>query len=318
MAAAQNPLTLPDLSAYRVLATDLDGTLLRADHSVSDRTREILQEGIASGIRVVFVTGRPPRWMPAVGVEAGHFGTAICANGAVVIDMETESITANRPMLGETMTEVVGAATDLFSDDASIGAEQALVGPIQNSRLVHDAKFLPPGMYRTLAHRATQLPVTEIVQQPGIVKMMVRLPGAVADADAAAAALETLIGDQATITFSSKTHQLLEIAPPQVTKASALAALVTTWGLSSQDVVAVGDMPNDLPMIAWAGHGFAVASAHPALLAVCQSVAPDPEHDGVAQILAAMIAAQRDPVEIFDAPLAKPSFNCQAPTTSCN
>jgi hypothetical protein len=70
--------------AYLV-ATDLDGTLLRRDFSVSDRTRRALQDAAAAGVEVVYATGRPPRWLAEVYAETGFEPITVCANGALTL-----------------------------------------------------------------------------------------------------------------------------------------------------------------------------------------------------------------------------------------
>eukprot|EP01032_Pedospumella_encystans_P003340 gene3340-3944_t len=86
------------------------------------------------------------------------------------------------------------------------------------------------------------------------------------------------------ITWSSSTS-LLEISAPGVTKASTLALLCDELGVGAADVVAFGDMPNDLPMLGWAGTAYAMANAHPDVLGVAHHVAPHHDEDGVAQVL---------------------------------
>lgn len=75
---------MPAPGAPRVVATDLDGTLLRPDGSVSARTRDVLRRLDDDGVRVVFVTARPPRWLPMLADLAGQHGTAVVLNGAAV------------------------------------------------------------------------------------------------------------------------------------------------------------------------------------------------------------------------------------------
>jgi hydroxymethylpyrimidine pyrophosphatase-like HAD family hydrolase len=70
-----------------------------------------------------------------------------------------------------------------------------------------------------------------------------------------------------------------------VSKASTLEQLIDEEGLTASDVVAFGDMPNDVEMIAWAGHGVAVANAHPEVLAVADEVTGTNDADGVAEVL---------------------------------
>ncbi|MGZ6753442.1 MAG: HAD family hydrolase, partial [Nocardioides sp.] len=71
-----------------------------------------------------------------------------------------------------------------------------------------------------------------------------------------------------------------------VTKASTLALLCADLGVTADDVVAFGDMPNDLPMLAWAGTSYAMADAHPTVTAAADHVAPGHDEDGVARVLA--------------------------------
>jgi hydroxymethylpyrimidine pyrophosphatase-like HAD family hydrolase len=94
------------------------------------------------------------------------------------------------------------------------------------------------------------------------------------------------VGDQATPTWT--TDHLMEISARGVTKGGALAALCDRLGVASQEVVAFGDMPNDLPMLAWAGTSYAMANAHESVRATADHVAPANTDDGVAVVLAGL------------------------------
>ena len=93
----------------RLVATDLDGTIVRSDGSISDRTRETLARVEQAGAVLVLVTGRPPRWMPPVVEALGHRGLAICANGAVVYDLHTGTVVRHSPMSPEDAADVIEA-----------------------------------------------------------------------------------------------------------------------------------------------------------------------------------------------------------------
>src|SRR3712207_3885891 len=84
--------TLEGMAPPRLVASDLDGTLVRSDGTVSDRTRAALEAVEAAGSVLVLVTGRPPRWMHPVVEATGHRGIAVCANGALVYDLHTERV----------------------------------------------------------------------------------------------------------------------------------------------------------------------------------------------------------------------------------
>jgi hydroxymethylpyrimidine pyrophosphatase-like HAD family hydrolase len=87
----------------------------------------------------------------------------------------------------------------------------------------------------------------------------------------------------------SPTHSsgraLIEMSAHGVTKASALAALAEGHEIKPADVIAFGDMPNDLPMLRWAGTSYAVANAHAEVLAAVDHVTAANNDDGVARIL---------------------------------
>src|SRR4051794_16899338 len=82
----------------RLIASDLDGTLLRSDDSVSTRTRAALEAVEEAGLLLVLGAGRPPRWMPPVVEATGHRGLAICANGALVYDLAEERVVQEDPI----------------------------------------------------------------------------------------------------------------------------------------------------------------------------------------------------------------------------
>jgi hydroxymethylpyrimidine pyrophosphatase-like HAD family hydrolase len=97
------------------------------------------------------------------------------------------------------------------------------------------------------------------------------------------------IGDVVSLTCSSR-GGLLEASAAGVSKASTLATLVADLGHGAEDVVAFGDMPNDIPMLAWSRHGVAVANAHPDVLAVADEVTSSNDDDGVAVVLERLLA----------------------------
>src|SRR4051812_7152741 len=84
--------------APRLVATDLDGTIVRRDLTISDRTVAALQGVEALGVPVVLVTGRPARWMAEVADRLGHTGLGVCANGAVLYDLHTEQVVSTEPL----------------------------------------------------------------------------------------------------------------------------------------------------------------------------------------------------------------------------
>jgi hydroxymethylpyrimidine pyrophosphatase-like HAD family hydrolase len=92
------------------------------------------------------------------------------------------------------------------------------------------------------------------------------------------------VGERATPTWT--VDRLIEISAPGVTKGGALAELCGRLEVAADEVVAFGDMPNDVPMLRWAGTSYAVANAHPDAIASASHRAPANHDDGVAVVLA--------------------------------
>ena len=106
-----------------------------------------------------------------------------------------------------------------------------------------------------------------------------------------------VLAGAAEVVHSDPANHMLEISAPGVNKASALAWLAAELGVSAAEVVAFGDMPNDVPMLVWAGAGYAMTGGHPEALAAASGQAPPCAQDGVAQVLERLLVAPRVAVE---------------------
>ena len=267
------PAPMPDLA---MVASDLDGTLLDGDGALSMRSAAALDAARARGVEVVAVTGRPPRWLAPLSVALGG-GLAVCANGAVVWDLARSravAVHALEPADVEEIAAVLAAALP----GAAVALE-TLAGFRRTPGYV-----LRPGAVEVVE----PAPIAELLaQDPQVVKVLVRHPGATCDA--LLASVRDRVAHLGEPTHSGAGTGLVEISARGVSKAGTLAALAAGCGISAQGVVAFGDMPNDLPMLAWAGTSWAMANAHPEVLAVADHVAPAHTEDGVAQVVEALL-----------------------------
>ncbi len=262
--ATAGPITL--------VATDLDGTLVRTDGTISDRSRRALQATERSGRTVVFVTGRPPRWMHEVAEATGHTGLAICANGALRYDLHTEQVVGGSPLDPATMAKVAARL-------------RAAIPGLAFAVEYGDAFAHEPTYHHTydLGVDAVIGEVEQIVELTAA-KMLARHRELHPD-ELLALAVEAA-GDLATFTHSATAADgLLEISAYGVTKASGLAELAAERGIPAAEVLAFGDMPNDLAMLEWAGHSVAVANAHPSVREAADEVTASNDEDGVALVL---------------------------------
>ncbi|QCB94275.1 HAD family hydrolase [Cellulomonas shaoxiangyii] len=273
-------MTTPPRTAPRIVASDLDGTLLAPDGTVSARTVAALAACADAGVVVVFVTARPHRWLVELAPHVAGHGVAICANGASVVDVGAQRVLEQHGMDRDRVAAVAARLRAVWGADVHLAAESA-------------RGFAAERAFVSAHERPAGSPVAariEDVADPTTLKLLVRVRGAVpaAGPDGFVAALQEAVGDLAHVSTSvsgTGTEALGEIAAPGVTKAATLARWAARQDVPADDVWAVGDAPNDLPMLTWAGRSFAVANAHPHVRAVVDEVVPSNADDGVAHVL---------------------------------
>lgn len=267
----------PDL-----VASDVDGTLLDPTERVTDRTARVISRVLASGTPFVLVSGRPPRWIPRVAEAAGLTGYAVCANGASVYDIGADEVLHVRNLSPMRLHDVVHAV-EAALPDIRVAAERTVVGRHQPEPFAIEPGFRNPwGNPNGETDSPDLAPRAEVIGKPAT-KLLIRHPGMTSDR--MAEVVETVLADMALeVTYSSNSG-LLEISESGVTKASGLEWVCAALDIDPEKVVAFGDMPNDVPMLGWAGHGVAMANAHDDLLAVADEVTAPNSEDGVAQVL---------------------------------
>ena len=268
----------------RLIATDLYGTLLRDDKTVSDRTIAALAAAEQAGVEVFFVTGRPARWMDVVSGHVHGHGLAICANGAAVVDLHRGGLVLEvRPLLRPDALAVVAALRA-----AAPGTSFA----VELTTGIHYEPGYPPFH---LDPGATVAAAEKLLAQDAqdadrpVLKLLAHHPELTPD-DYLAVAREAA-GAYASFTRSSPTA-LLEISGLGVSKASTLAHCCAERGIAPDEVVAFGDMPNDVEMLSWAGASYAMANAHPDVLAATSARTVANNEDGVAVVIERILARQ--------------------------
>lgn len=261
-----------------LIATDVDGTLLDEDERVTPRTRQAVQAAVAAGVQFVLATGRPPRWVPPVVEALGFAPMAVCANGAVIYDPDQDRIISARTLDIDVLTELAEMATRVIP---GVGLAVERVG-----RTAHDAatpQFVSsPGYeHAWLNPDNTEVSLEDLLSAPAV-KLLIRKAGA--RSSDMAAELAKHIGLQGDITYSTN-NGLIEINPLGTSKATGVEEVARPLGITAEDVVAFGDMPNDVPMLLWAGHGVAMGNAHPDAIAAANEVTATNADDGLARVL---------------------------------
>ncbi|TPG29680.1 HAD family hydrolase [Mycolicibacterium hodleri] len=261
-----------------LIATDVDGTLLDEDELVTSRTRAAVLAAVAAGTQFVLATGRPPRWIAPVVDALGFAPMAVCANGAVLYDSATDRILSAQTLSVEVLTELAEVATRVIPG-AGLAVERV-------GRSAHDAatpQFLSsPGYeHAWLNPDNTEVSLADVLEAPAV-KLLIRKAGA-RSADMAAA-LAPHVGLGGDLTYSTN-NGLIEVVPLGVSKATGVDEVARPLGITAEDVVAFGDMPNDIPMLLWAGLGVAMGNAHPEAKAAADEVTTPNSDDGLARVL---------------------------------
>ncbi|MFJ8541726.1 HAD family hydrolase [Streptomyces sp. NPDC093586] len=256
---------------YRLIATDLDGTLLRGDDTISSRTREALAAATAAGAAHIVVTGRSVPWTRHILDDLGYDGLAVCGQGAQVYHAGERrlltSVTLDRQLAGVALAKIeaetgplyLAASRDGLDGDVLVGPGYAVGGHL-------------PAVPFTDAADLWSAPLNKIyIQHPTL------------SDDELAEAARQAAGGFVTVVMAGA--GVVELLPLGLSKATGLSLAARRLGLKAADTIAFGDMPNDIPMFGWAARGVAMANAHEELKAVADEVTSSNDEDGIAVVL---------------------------------
>ncbi|MFG3352884.1 HAD family hydrolase [Streptomyces sp. NPDC048001] len=257
---------------YRLVATDLDGTLLRGDDTVSQRTREALAAATAAGAAHIVVTGRAVPWTRHILDDLGYQGLAVCGQGAQVYHAGEHrlltSVTLDRQLAGLALAKI-----------------EAEVGPLllAAGRDGLDGDVLIGEGYRAQEGPLPYVPMREPSELWAAPLNKIYIQHPTLGDDALAEAARATVGSLVDVVMAGP--GTVEILPLGLSKATGLSLAARRLGLRAADTIAFGDMPNDIPMVGWAAHGVAMANAHDTLKAVAHRVTASNEDDGIAVVL---------------------------------
>jgi Cof subfamily protein (haloacid dehalogenase superfamily) len=261
-----------------LIACDVDGTLFDDNETITPRTRDAVRAAVAGGAKFVVATGRPPRWIRPIVEELGFAPMAVCANGAVIYDPASDRVVSARTLPVDALAELAELATRVIPG-AGLAVER--IGQSAHDTATPQFVSSPGYKHAWLNPDNTEVSIEDLLSAPAI-KLLIRQAGA-RSADMAAE-LAKHVGVQGDITYSTN-NGLVEIVPLGISKATGIQEIAKPLEIVSAQVVAFGDMPNDLPMLRWAGHGVAMGNAHPEVLAAANEVTAANSDDGVGRVL---------------------------------
>jgi hydroxymethylpyrimidine pyrophosphatase-like HAD family hydrolase len=260
--------------AVRLIASDIDGTLIPPGGSASVRTLAALRAAQAAGMTVVLVTGRAPRTARLVAEAVGVDGPAICANGALVVDLPHLKVLRDVRIDGALAADLVrdliaGVPGIVFAWERGLewgrdpGWPQARWGA---------GFWVPGGIVGPVGPQAAL----------GLSKLTCFVDGL--DPDEAVRQIRRVLGDRAEV-FTATSPPLAEITAMGQDKREALEWLCSRMLVARDEVLAIGDAPNDLPMLLWAGRGVAMGNSHASVLAAVSERTHSHQEDGFAAVI---------------------------------
>jgi Cof subfamily protein (haloacid dehalogenase superfamily) len=257
----------------KLIATDLDGTIVLNYGEITPRTKKALHDAHDAGVNIYYVTGRPARWMKEIAATF-PFGRSILGNGAIHYDLHKEEVLQEWLMPVEHQIETV---TKLRKAIPTISFA------VERETNFHREKIYVPRWDFGLDNDGVH-DIKEVITAPAA-KMLARCSQQELTSDEMLVIAKTALEGIATVTHSNSHDSLLEINAHGVSKGATLAKVAEKQGFTSDEVVTFGDNPNDFSMLAWAGRSWAMADGHPDARKYAKSVAAPHTEDGVAQII---------------------------------
>lgn len=263
----------PASNLPRLVAIDLDGTLLRSDKTVSLRSQRALAALRRRGVRVVICTGRPPRSAKAVAQQLELDSCVIVYGGAAIVDFERDLALARFEMSAETARAVLRAIRAAFPQ-VMLGLETYHGFYLDSAYYAsRDGGSEPDGVHDDVGAFIRDT-VTKVLIRDGLT-----------DACSLARALAGL-----PVHCTWSLYDLLEVTAAEVSKRRALEHLSQQLAIPASQVAAFGDEYNDREMLTWAGSGVAMGNANPDIKALADMVTRSNDEDGVAEVIEAWLA----------------------------
>lgn len=264
---------------YRLLAIDLDGTLLTPQHTVSQHTVDVIRQAVDSGMFLVIATGRVPYIFHSVVKELPLNAPQITSNGATIIDVHTNTILRQKLLPTENILPIFEAAHNLGLQFCYYTTEYLYAG-----QALYDLR----NWYLSEVPVKAVEDITSIYPQPCI---KLGAYGNAATLGEKREELERIFAGKIYVTQTAS--EWLEFMHPEVSKANALKSITQSLNIRPEEVIAFGDNHNDLEMLQFAGLGVAMANAHTEVKAVADYVTLSNAEDGVAAAIEKFVLSQK-------------------------
>jgi len=273
-----------------MIAIDLDGTLLSPEGKVTERAKAAVHQCLSAGLLVCFATGRNWTESKTVLDAVAHYSTAVFVGGAHVVDTKQE-VTLHRTMMEPTLAadvcrelESSGHAVLALQDTGSAGVDYLITADVGlNPATAHWMRVTSAKVHRipSLADYAHEHTIrVGIVAEPDEVA---RVEKELAEKFGERIMMMSIRVPQAGVT-------VLEVFDPAVNKWEGIMHVARRHGIEPEQIIAIGDDVNDVPMLKQAGLGVAMGNARDEIKAVAKRVIGHNKDEGLAEFLEELVA----------------------------
>ncbi len=261
---------------YRLLAIDLDGTLLTPQKQITPRTHDLLCQIAQAGVAIVIATGQTSQVLRAVCADLPLTAPQIIENGALIVDLAQDKILHEQLIPDEYILPTLDVLR-------SFGLYRVYH--------THERVYADKGTPRARAwYRPPVPPVIEVEDVASLYPLRCIKVAGIGAADTLRDKrheLERIFADKLYVTQSS--FDILEFLHPNVSKGHALKVIAADLGIASSEVIAIGDNHNDIGMLHFAGIGVAMGNAHDEVKAIADHTTSSNAEEGVAAVIEEMI-----------------------------
>lgn len=262
---------------FKLIASDMDGTLLHDDHTISDYTKSVIRRAVAAGTSFMLATGRIYGGARHYALDLGLNTPILACNGALIKDTNGNKL-FGRALSPKTATEVF---TLLSAGNYSFhfyGEETYYTKKLspEFSRLYQFNQNLP----KDLRFPMKQVNPLDLPGQDDIYKILVHW-GEGSDGRELKEKLSQISG----LSITTSWHNSFDVSADGVSKSAAIAHYAKEKGIAAEEIICFGDNFNDIEMIQLAGRGIAMENAVPILKEIADEIAPSNNQDGVAKTI---------------------------------
>jgi len=268
---------------YKLIALDMDGTLLTTDKKVSEKTSAAIKAAEAKGVKIVLASGRPlsgiSRYLDELELLKGE-DYVLSFNGGLVLNTKTEEIVSKVSLKGSDLKNIYKISKELNINIHAFSAKEGLITPKISQYTEHEAKL--NGIDFNIKD------FNEVDDEEDIIKVMMIDPQEILDP-----AIEKLPNEiyEKYSVFKSSPY-FLEFTHKEVDKGLGLKRLGEHLGIKREEIIACGDAGNDFSMVKYAGLGVAMGNAIPEVKEVAEFITTSNDEDGIAKVIEKFILNQ--------------------------